>query len=414
MRLLQRSLLMQACVALIVLTVAAVAVFLALRQMIESEIDEQLTDRVEGVFAHLVANEDPGDPSVRISQAEHRRPGSAFSDVFITGISDDGPEPYRELRVVREVNGRMLALVLRTSRLEWEDFSETIFTVFLVAAALLVFGGFVSTALMSRSLWRPFFQNLEKLRQFSVRQNQPVEWTPSGIHEFSQLSASLASLTERVRDEYRVLREFTDNASHEMQTPLSIIRTKLDGMRQHPALDGELAESLEGAAAAADRLSRLNRSLILLAGLEAGHYDVSRFVDISRLVMTQTAMMNELFLERGLRLDTRIEQGVSSPGNAYLIEILITNLLSNTIRYSSGDPTVRLELNHGTLEVSNAGSPLEQPFEELCKRFVKGRADSGTAGLGLAIVHEITLRHGWSLEYSYEEGRHVFLVRFRL
>ncbi|MBE0643782.1 MAG: HAMP domain-containing histidine kinase [Bacteroidetes bacterium] len=414
MRLLQRSLLIQAAVTFFVLIVAGVAMFFALRQMVEEEIDERLAERANAIFARLERDRDSGDPSASVSEVESQRTGNTYSDVSLSDTPGGEREPWRELKAVRELHGKHVAVVLRTSRLEWEDFSETIFVVFMAAAVLLLIGGITANALTSRRIWRPFFRNLEKLRQFSARQDAPVEWSASNIREFSQLVDSLTALTEGVRGEYRTLKEFTENASHEMQTPLSIIRTKLERIGQHPALDRELAESLEGAAMAADRLSRLNRSLILLAGVENGQFEVTQPVDISQIAATQVTLMQDLFVEKDLVLDSHIDAGVSHPCNAYLTEILIGNLLSNAIRHSEGAGKVELRLARERMTLTNPGPPLPFPSEQLFHRFRKGGADQGSSGLGLAIAKEIVRLHGWTISHTWRDGRHEFEIAFRL
>lgn len=223
----------------------------------------------------------------------------------------------------------------------------------------------------------------------------------------------LENLIAEARKEYRLLRTFADNASHEIQTPLAIIFSKLDRLSQHPSLDANMAEAIQDARDATIRLSKLNRHLLLLTKLDNRQFPLDENISLPEIIRHQISQMEELFQARDLAIKKELTSSLNLKGNRFLTETLITNLLSNALRYATSHTTVNLHLNEVKLEIINKGDEFPFEKEKLFTRFQKGDTSTGI-GLGLAIVHEICALSGWKVEYEYQEGRHIFMVRFEL
>ncbi|GAB3820486.1 hypothetical protein GCM10028895_20740 [Pontibacter rugosus] len=278
-------------------------------------------------------------------------------------------------------------------------------------AVLLIAAGAAINYLAARTIWQPFFKNLNTLKRFTLSAPLPVKLRQSNIREFEELREVLEEMTQRSWQEYTTLREFTENVSHETQTPLAIIRSKLDRLSQYPVSE-EMAAHIVHAKSGVERLSRLNKSLLLLAKLENRTFTAKQEFDFCLLIQAQVEQMEELFALREANLSLSC-QPLRLQANQYLCETLLSNLLANALKYTPAAGAVHVSLTASELTVSNTGPEMELSQEQLFRRFKKSHQSNTSNGLGLAIVKEICTLHGWRILYTYEESQHVFTVKFK-
>lgn len=196
-----------------------------------------------------------------------------------------------------------------------------------------------------------------------------------------------------------------------MQTPLAILKNKLDILLQSPDLSNEQYQLFEDMHKALSRSSRINRNLLLLAKIDNSQFDHSESIPMDRLVSQCIEVMQEHFELKNLLLLQDIEPSVLLTGNSSLTEILINNLLLNAIRYSDANDTIAINLTQAALRVHNPGSTaLDKKL--LFKRFSKLSKNSQGSGLGLAIITEIARYQGWTVDYHFENNQHIFSIHF--
>jgi signal transduction histidine kinase len=210
---------------------------------------------------------------------------------------------------------------------------------------------------------------------------------------------------------YRSQKEFTENASHELQTPLAILKNKLDILLQSPNLTTEQYLQIEDMHKALSRSARINRNLLLLAKIDNSQFEHSEILRLDSLLLQSIATMLEHFEQKQLTVEKQIQPDVLSTGNSSLTEILINNLLLNAIRYSPSNNLIAIQLNKTHLEISNPGE-VALDSDMLFKRFSKLSKNKLGSGLGLAIVLEIAQYQGWTVQYRFDNKRHIFSVQF--
>ncbi|HMI01908.1 MAG TPA: histidine kinase dimerization/phospho-acceptor domain-containing protein [Pedobacter sp.] len=283
----------------------------------------------------------------------------------------------------------------------------TLLTVFFF---VLILGGFVLlNRKISRRLWQPFYQTLEKIKSFDLNSNTTVKFEPGNIIEFEELNASINKLLERNIATFRQQKEFTENASHELQTPLAIVQSKMDLLLQDGALTSAQSQIIEETNNALSRVSRINKNLLLLAKIENQQFLEKQQVNMSEPLQEILDLLSGLLEDRSI--ESNISPNCIVEGNRILVEVMLTNLLMNSLRHTESGIKIELSLSPVELVISNPGNyPLDG--SKLFRRFSAASSQTPGSGLGLSIVKEICSRYNWDVGYSFADGRHVFSIRF--
>jgi signal transduction histidine kinase len=353
----------------------------------------------------------PGTTLEPVTKSE-MRPDSLYTLLRKNKYDPDGyVNRFRGLSTYFILHGKPYHLMVETNV---EETGETIaaITVVTVFFFLLLLGGFIIlNKRISTRLWKPFYRTLEKVKGFNISRQEQIQFEETSITEFSELNDALQRLIEADMTAYRQQKEFTENASHELQTPLAIIRSKLDLLLQSSNLTGEQSDIIEQATRALSRVSRINRNLLLLARIENNQFADRQSIDLSEIVNENLLLLDEHLSNKGIDREKDIDDNVAITGNKTLVETLVSNLLLNAIRHSPAGGKLKVQLSARQLRISNSGSvPLKE--EGLFQRFSNISHESPGSGLGLAIVKQVCNRYGWEVNYSYSQDYHVFTVRF--
>src|SRR5215212_9640924 len=265
----------------------------------------------------------------------------------------------------------------------------------------------------SRILWQPFISTLQKMDEYDITKNATLDIPKeTGILEFNQLNNELNKLISRVNSAYYNQKQFVENASHEIQTPLSIIRSKLELLINQPDLTTKSASLIGDITEANDRLSQMNRTLLLLAKIENNQFPEVEDISLSQLLHNVIVSFQEHYEEKLPSLRSDIDENVIIEANKVLIEILLSNLLKNAIEHNVPAGFITVQLKGKNFCIENTGAVLEASPDELFERFRKSSYQSKTTGLGLALVKQISLLYHYELSYEHEQGRHKINIKF--
>lgn len=318
---------------------------------------------------------------------------------------------FRGLSRVIEIKGEAYLLTVETNVEETEETVVAIAILTFFFFVILVVGFLILNKGLSVKLWQPFKNTLSRLKAFNLNSQTSIKFENSNIVEFQELNEALNNLIEHTIAVYKTQKEFTENASHELQTPLAIIKNKLDILLQKEALTDRQYQLIEDINNALTRVSRINKNLLLLSKIENHQFDDSEIINLSELTVECIEQLQEHFLNKDLNLKSSIDEDCMVTGNRILIEILINNLLLNSIRHNYKKGTVDIKLNPTGLIIRNSGNnALEQ--EQLFKRFKKTSEENSGSGLGLSIVLQICKRHHWTIVYKFQKDTHTFKINF--
>lgn len=426
-RLLQKPLKAFAIYSLVILLVSIPVYFLVVDYIWISELDENnwltLQHTRENLQKKSYSEEElekissiwgdlhPGVSLIKLNE----RPN--FQDSVFEAIRpnlfdvDDGEDRFRGLISYMELNGDYYRISVETNV---EESDETVFgiaAVTLIFFILLVGGFMILNRLIASKTWKPFYQTLEQLKAFNLSKDQTINFPNSDILEFQEMNQSLKSLVGKNVDVYRLQKSFTENASHELQTPIALLKSKLDILLQERDLSPETLGLLEDIQAPLSRLSRINKNLLVLAKVENLQLSESEELDVMEFVQISHVLFEDYLEEKDIQLNIENQNSISVVSNSFLLETLIHNLFSNAIRHSSKGSSINIKLHNRVLSFSNSGeNPLDS--NRLFERFSSSTKSKVSSGLGLAIVKEIVSQNGWEIRYRFRNGFHSFELTF--
>ncbi len=342
-----------------------------------------------------------------IEVEETQKTGPEFvKDTTIFDPIEGEDEVFEELNTFREVNGKNYHITIRALSVEKEDIVMSIFlsitAIFLLLIGVLYFINKSATS----TVWRPFYQNLTILKNFSLKENREISLRETGITEFDELNEVITKLTEKVSADYLSLKEFTENASHEIQTPLSVILLNLEEVLQKNLPEEELTK-IYHTYEAAKRLSTLNQHLILLTKIENGQFAVEN-IRLNEVIQNRLEALKPLIESANLRIRFEERGNFLVSMHEALAEILINNLLSNAIKHNNEGGNIHINISGNGFEICNTGKEEPLSGNEIFNRFVK--KESQGLGLGLAIAKRICDMHQLKVRYEYSNQEHCFRI----
>lgn len=331
--------------------------------------------------------------------------GEVVGDTVIFDPLENQQTHFRYLSFTENFRGIPYRVTVRRPVIDEEAILHGVLGLTILLTLLLVLALYFANRLVSRELWQPFHATLASLRNYQLEEMQPVAFPQTSIAEFVELQQALRRLMERIQGDYFALREYTENTTHEIQTPLAIIRSKLELLQDHH-LTVEQLQLVYAANQAVTRLSRLKEALVLLVRIKNRQYVNPEPVRLDVLLRERLAYFEELMELKSLEVSTEIDAPVTLLINPVLAEILLENLIGNAIKHNLSGGGLAVRLTNRQLTVRNQGEAPRGPTEAFFDRFVKADPRSRSLGLGLAIVKAICETNGLGIAYKFSEGFH--------
>lgn len=400
--------------AIVILVATSTAYYFIVRTILLQQLDRDLKVEEQEIYEYVkeknslpTASQYKGQ-EIKFTVAKNGVIARRLTTSVVINSEDREEEPVRMLTFPISVHGVLYEAIVIKSQVEAEDLLELIVLVTgAIILLMLVVISLVNRLLLSK-LWQPFYKTLSQLRTFELQNVVTINLPSSNIDEFNELNFSVSIMIERINEEFTTLKAFTDNASHEMQTPLAIINSKLDILLQ--TATEEQAAQLQAIYNATGRLTKLNQALLLLTKINNEQFRNQQPINFKKLIEQKLKQFEELINTREIKLFVEIED-VSININEELAEILINNLLSNAIKHNFNEGYIKLQLNQRQFSITNSGPDLTFDKKQIFQRFQKSSHSTGT-GLGLAVVHQICESTRLSVAYSNDVNEHTFTIAF--
>ena len=397
-----------------ILLIAAAGYYFLLRYVLINQLDEDLKVEEAEIHDYIKKHDSLPAPTVykdqRISFELTKQPGQrSFSSLEAFNPVEKEEESSRQLLFPVNINGQnynvsVIKSAEATEYLAWIILSSTVVLIVLLTAIL-----FITNRFLLKKLWQPFRTTLSSIKEFNLSAPVGITMQPTKITEFRELNESIRMMAQKVLKDYQSLKDFADHASHEMQTPLAVINSKLDVLIQEPELSEKSMQQVQSIYTAVEKLSRLCQSLLLLARIENNQYASTQIIAVNELVVEKNKELEEWINVKNLKIVMQLHP-LSVTMNRELAEILISNLFRNAIRHNVAGGSITIQTATNKLCFYNSGKEPLDKFR-IFDRFYKSDYSEGS-GLGLAIVKHICEQYQFDLNYNFSEGQHCFSVIF--
>ena len=275
----------------------------------------------------------------------------------------------------------------------------------LLFSTLLSLLGGVITFFISGHALKPLCDFSKKIEEVQAQNLSDSRIEENKFSELNQLSVSYNKMLERLSEAFKLQRQFTANAAHELRTPLAVMQLQIDlyNSSKHPDNDTSAQQTISMITEQTERLSKMVRTLLDMSELQTIARDEE--IAIAALVEEVLADLEPLAQEKGINLIEKCDN-VLLMGSDILIYRLVYNLVENAIKYNFSDGTVTVTATqqnsqlHLTVEDTGNGIPeeLKERIFEPFFRLDKSRSrEFGGVGLGLALVREIVRVHNGSI-----------------
>ena len=275
----------------------------------------------------------------------------------------------------------------------------------LLFSTLLSLLGGVITFFISGPALKPLYDFSKKIEEVQAQNLSDSRIEENKFSELNQLSVSYNKMLERLSEAFKLQRQFTANAAHELRTPLAVMQLQIDlyNSSKHPDNDTSAQQTISMITEQTERLSKMVRTLLDMSELQTIARDEE--IAIAALVEEVLADLEPLAQEKGINLIEKCDN-VLLMGSDILIYRLVYNLVENAIKYNFSDGTVTVTATqqnsqlHLTVEDTGNGIPeeLKERIFEPFFRLDKSRSrELGGVGLGLALVREIVRVHNGSI-----------------
>lgn len=334
-----------------------------------------------------------------------------YIDSVLYMVNEEDYEPVRILKTAfRGQNGKYYELHVVSSMVEEDDLIEDLLYSILWLYAILLASILALNNVLLKKIWKPFYQVLEKLKRFSVEKPEATPVSQTSVTEFRLLNESVDALLDRTVATFNSQKQFIENASHELQTPLAIAISKLELLAEKETIPDADLNEVSSVIQSLERLTRLNKTLLLLSRIENKQFPERSAVNLHEATDRAISALSDLAEYRSVSVSSVHGSTLVKDMNPELATTMIANLLKNAIVHNFEGGSVQVTIDASGIVVENTShSPALDP-KLIFKRFYKDSSSNTSTGLGLAIVKSIAEYYGFSVHYSFT-GKHVFAVR---
>ncbi|RKD13798.1 two-component sensor histidine kinase [Pelobium manganitolerans] len=402
------------------LTIWAVIFYYALLDEIYDSLDDGLENQKVLLLQDFAAGRPIETPErfdkqnhriTQISAEEFKEAEDDFRDSLMYMQNEQEFEPVRIYESAFRLGDKYYRLQIATSMVEEDDLIKSVIKYLIILYLLLLASIILLNNIVLRKVWKPFYSLIAQLKQFRIEKENAIQTHDSNVEEFQLLNATVAQLTHKSRESYINQKQFIENAAHELQTPLAISINKLELFSEkHPLSDDQLAE-IGSVLDNLNRLTRLNKSLLLLSKIENKQFLELERVDFNELLQQLASDFEDLLQHKQIRFTVKSSAPLQYSLNAGLATILVTNLLKNAIVHGKKESEIQASISYNQITISNTGTAKALNTNDVFTRFKKQNPDSRSTGLGLAIAKAIADRYHLQLQYHFD-GQHHFTLAF--
>ena len=375
-----------------------------------SKLVEQYLKNNDSVSLQLITKS--GEAQIKtISKLNKNFPEKTiFADTLILDKKENELAPNRIVTSSFYTRNTNFQIKVWRSTIEFDELVEGILYLLFFILFFLFLISLLINFWVSKTLMKPFYKTLISLKDFRANVKILPEFENTSVKEFSDLNNSLEVMMKKIISDYNIQKQFTENASHEIQTPLAVIKSKVDLLIQSENLKEYELRLIAGIEDACSKLISLNKSLLLLTKIENRQFKTTEKISINAIIDDSLFFFDEYITASKIEVQKNTEEDFFVNMNPDLCLILINNLIQNAIRHNIKQGQTEIFIKANSLIIINSGEGTALDEALLFKRFQKNSNALLSVGLGLAIAKEIADVSGLLLKYHFQNNNHIFIL----
>lgn len=415
MKLISRFIIIYLIVTIIALSIGGYISFYIIKNEVDKELKWEFLERIDRVTYLLEKGRDfnhrrgtiEGDRNLVVKKLDtFEEPRTEVSDTLIWHDRLEQNESNVKVSAYRNIDDNSYYISTHGAMVESNDIMESVVKTLLWILGMQVVGAIGIGFFVSGRLFKPFRTTLHKIKKFKLYNKEFIPAEKTNVLEFNELNNFVEDMTQKAVSDYKNLKEFAENASHEIQTPLAIARGKLE-LLSETELTEEQYMYVDSVESNIKKLSKLSESLALLTKIENHEFSNFQQVNFSKIIWESIDQFKELLSLNRLSLKRNIEDGVIINMHPVLADILWTNLFQNSIKHNISDGEIQIDLTAEKLTISNTGADPGVEPASLFERFRKSDQSSPSIGLGLSIIKRIVDQNQYTITYTYNDDWHI-------
>ncbi|MCF8378935.1 MAG: HAMP domain-containing histidine kinase [Bacteroidales bacterium] len=418
MKLLNRTSYILITTILFVVFFGSIAFYIILKSTTDKEIKKELNSRMEYVIHEFRLNPTvfgslslPGYITVEEGSPETKSM-PFFRDTILLDELDNSYKQYKSLTADVEVNSEFYRINVYKSLSVSNQLIERITLIVTIIIIVFILFIYLLNRFIFERVWADFFVTIDKLKSYNVDLDSSIHFEASEIAEFNLLNSALNQMIVNLREDYLNVKEFTGNISHEIQTPLSIIRLKCELLLQSMPLSNKQAELIRDIQKTNSRLSRLNKTLVLLTKIDNKQFPQKEKISVDEIIRRHLEDFTSLATLRNIELKYSKNADIYVFGDATLIDVLLVNLIKNAVLHNIDNGKIFIETKDNEIIISNTGEEKELQAKKIFDRYTKFSGKNDSLGLGLSLVKKICDLYRFKISYKYENNLHIFSLLF--
>lgn len=339
-----------------------------------------------------------------ISYEEAKNLEETYTNSKVYFVTEEEEEEVRLLTTAFfcEQDQKYYKLKLFTSTVERDDLVKNmIFLLLFLWLFLAVSMGFIMRKIINKSN-RPFYQLLDNLRNFRLDNTKMIELPTTNISEYKELNNSVESLLEENINVFTEQKNFIENASHELQTPLAIAIGKLELILDNGSLSQPQSEEVNAVLINLTRMKRLNSTLLLLSKIKNKQFTNNQSIDLIYIFEDVLEGFDDIIQYKEISVE--IEKNTDAiiiNMNKDLAYIMVNNLLKNAISHNiNKGGQIKIVFDILSLTISNTGLAIDGEID-IFNRYTSVSDNIKSSGLGLSIVKSIIEIYTFKISYQY-------------
>lgn len=323
-------------------------------------------------------------------------------------IIEEESNDYRILQYYFKYENTNYLLEIGNSLSEIDDLTFIIRLFIIIVLTIIVVVTFLADTFYIEYLLKPFYKIIDtKIRH--VNEPEAFDHTPIESHskDFQELDFVLNQMMDRISESFKKEKQFIANVSHELLTPIALLKSKFENLLQNTSLEDSVVDKIVSSLSTLDLLKKIIANLLLISKIENNQYEANETIVFDEIISDLIIDLQDRIEDKELSFNKNIEHHFSFTGNKTLIHILFYNLIVNAIKYNKQSGTI--EIKDGFLEgnyflsISDTGIGMnEKQQANIFKRFSRVNLDQDGQGLGLAIAESIAQFHHIGIELTSE------------